>query len=105
MMVMIMVETLSVLAVATKQMTRKRFGKWPSACRSSHFANRCTEKFADKLRGEICVAAILQKLDRLTLEEARAAVAPTLKVIRELLNNLKVVIDGAQSLLDCVLND
>ena len=58
-------------------------------------ANRGTEKFADKLRGEIWVAAILQRLDRLTLEEARVTVGPTLKVIHGLLDNLKVVIDGA----------
>jgi hypothetical protein len=94
MVVMIMVEILSVFAVATKQMTRERFRKWPDARRSS-LANKGTEKFANKLRGEIRVAAILQKLDRLTLKEARVTVAPTLKVINELLNNLKVVIDGA----------
>ena len=101
MMAMIMAETLSVLAVATKQMTRERFGKWLNARRPS-LANRDTEKSANKLRGEICVTAILQKLDRLTLEEARVTVAPTLKVVHGLFNNLKVVIDGAQSLRDCV---
>jgi hypothetical protein len=104
MMVMIMVEILSVLAVATKQMKRERFGKWPDARRSS-LANRGTEQSANKLRGEICVVAILQNLDRLTLEEARVTVAPALKAIHGLLENLKVVIDGAQSLLDRALND
>jgi hypothetical protein len=101
MMVMIMVETLSVLAVATKQMTRERLGQWLNTRRSS-FANRGTERFANKLRGEICVAAILQRLDRLTEEEAWVTVAPTLKVVHRLLNNLKVVTDGAQYLPDCV---
>jgi hypothetical protein len=104
MMMTIVVETLSVLAVATKQMTRERFGKSFDARRYSP-ANRDTEKFANKLRGKICVAAILQKLDRLTLEEARVTVAPTLKAVHGLLKNLKVVIDGAQSLPECVLND
>jgi hypothetical protein len=103
-MVMIMVETLSVLAVATKQMNSERFGKWLDA-RRSPIADRGTEKFANKLGGEICVAAILQKLDRLTLEEARVTVAPTLKVVHGLLNNLKIVIDGAQYLSDCMLRD
>jgi hypothetical protein len=92
--VMIMVDILSVLAVATKQITRERFGKSPDA-RGSSLANRVTERFANKLRGEIWVAAIKQKLDRLTLEEARVTVVPMLKVVHELLNNLKVVIDGA----------
>jgi hypothetical protein len=101
--VMISVEILAVFAVATKQMTRERFGKWLNA-RTYSLANRGTEKFANKLRGEIWVAAIKQKLDRQTLEEARVTVAPTLKVIHGLLNNLKVVIDGAQSIHNCVLN-
>jgi hypothetical protein len=39
--------------------------------------------------------AILQRLNRLTLKDAWVTVAPTLKVIQGLLNNLKVVIDGA----------
>jgi hypothetical protein len=94
MVVMIMVETLSVLAVAMKQMNRERFGKRLNAHRFS-LTNRGAEKFGDKLRGEICIALILQKLDGLTPKEARVTVAPTLKVIHGLLNNLKVVIDGA----------
>jgi hypothetical protein len=94
MMATIMVEMLSVLAVTTKQMVRERFGKWPNARRSS-LANRGTERFTNKLRGEISIAAILQRLDRLTLHEARVTVAPTLRVIHGLFNNLKVVIDGA----------
>jgi hypothetical protein len=101
MMVAIMVETLSVLAVATKQTNRERFGKWLNARRSS-LTNRGTEKFTDKLRGEIFVVSILQRLDRLTPEEARVTVAPALKVVHGLLNNLKVVVDGAQYLPDCV---
>jgi hypothetical protein len=104
MMATIMIETLSVLAVAMKQMKRERFGKWLNA-RKSSLTNRGAEKFSKKLRGEIWVAAILQELNRLTLEEARVTVAPTLKVIHGLLNTLKVVIDGAHFLPDCELND
>lgn len=55
------------------------------------------EKFTKKLLRESNVTAILQKLDRLTLEEAWVTVAPTLKVIHGLLNSLKVVIDGEQA--------
>ena len=56
---------------------------------------RDTEKFAMKLLGECEVEAILQRLDRLTQEEARVAAAHSLEVIHELFDNLKVAMDGA----------
>ena len=52
-----------------------------------------------KLLGECDVEAILQRLDRLTQEEARVAAAHTLEVVHELFNNLKVAIDGAHEIL------
>lgn len=57
-------------------------------------ADSGTEKFAKKLLGECEVEAILQRLDRLTQEEARMAVAHTLEVVHGLFDNLKVVMDG-----------
>jgi hypothetical protein len=57
-------------------------------------ADRGTEKFAKKLLGESDVEAILQRLDRLTQEEARMTVAHTLEVVHGLFDNLKVVMDG-----------
>ena len=56
---------------------------------------RDTEKFAMKLLGECEVEAILQRLDRLTQEEARVAAAHSLEVIHELFDNLKVAMDSA----------
>jgi hypothetical protein len=53
-----------------------------------------TEKFAKKLLGECEVEAILQRLDRLTQEEARMTVTHTLEVVHGLFDNLKVVMDG-----------
>ena len=57
-------------------------------------ADSGTEKFAKKLLGECEVEAILQRLDRLTQEEARMTVAHTLEVVHGLFDNLKVVMDG-----------
>jgi hypothetical protein len=37
---------------------------------------------------------VLQRLDRLTQEEARMTVAQTLEVVHGLVNNMKVVMDG-----------
>ena len=49
--------------------------------------------------GDSEVEAILQRLDRLTHEEARVTVAHTLDVVHGLVNNLKVVMDGMQTAL------
>ena len=66
---------------------------------------RCTiakdgiEKFAKKLLGESEIEAVLRRLDRLTQEEGRMTVAQILEVVHGLMNNVKVVMNGAQSCL------
>jgi len=45
--------------------------------------------------GEREIEAVLERLDRLTLEEARVVVAQTLKVVYGLVNNVKSVMEGA----------
>jgi len=45
--------------------------------------------------GERDIEAVLERLDRLTQEEARVAVAQTLKVVYGLVNNVKSVMEGA----------
>ena len=57
------------------------------------------EKFAKKLLGDREIEAVLQRLDRLTREEGRMAVAQTLEVVHGLVNNVKVVMNGAQTIL------
>jgi len=94
----IMVEVLSVLALATKQIKQGRFSKYTHAHNTS-LAQCCLEKFAKKLLGESDIEAVLQRLDRLTQEEARMTVAQTLQVVYGLVNNVKVVIDSAPSLI------
>jgi hypothetical protein len=53
-----------------------------------------TEKFVKKVLGENDIEAVLQRLDRLTLEEARAAGAQTLEVVHGLVQHRRVVMDG-----------
>ncbi|KAH8998507.1 hypothetical protein EDB92DRAFT_2018123 [Lactarius akahatsu] len=55
-----------------------------------------TEKFAKKLRGEREIEGVLRRLDRLTQEESRMTTTQTLEVVYGLVNNVKVVINGAQ---------
>jgi NADH:ubiquinone oxidoreductase subunit C len=59
-----------------------------------HLTQRNTEKFMKKLRGENDIEATLQRLDRLTLDEARATAAQTFEVVYSLVRYTKVVIDG-----------
>jgi len=60
-------------------------------------------KFAKKLLGESEVEAVLQRLDRLTQEEARMTVAQTLGVVHGLVNNVRIVMEGAECLLNLPL--
>jgi hypothetical protein len=57
-------------------------------------------KFAKKLLGESEVEAVLQSLDRLTQEEARVTLAQTLDMVHGLLNDMRVVMEGAEYFLD-----
>jgi hypothetical protein len=54
------------------------------------------EKLVGKLVGEKKMEAMVQRLDRLTQDEARQAVAHILKVVHGLVENMKVVMDGEQ---------
>ncbi|KAH9021028.1 hypothetical protein EDB84DRAFT_548951 [Lactarius hengduanensis] len=76
----IMVELISILALAKKQVNRGRL-----------------KQFAKKLLGDSEIESILKRLDRLTQEEAGMTVAQTLAVVHGLLNNMKVVMDGGEA--------
>jgi hypothetical protein len=56
-----------------------------------------TEKLVKKLfGGEKDVEAVLQRLDRLTLDEARITAAQTFEIVCGLFQNMRVVMDGEQ---------
>jgi hypothetical protein len=90
--VKIMVELLSVLALATKQ------GGSVSSSFDTYLpkVQSVAEKFAKKLMGEMDVEFVLQRLDRLTQDEARITIAQTLNIVYGLVGNMRVVMDGAQ---------
>jgi hypothetical protein len=90
--VKIMVELLSTLALATKQIRQGRPSESVFADVLSNSRN--AEKFVKKLFGENEVEAVLQRLDRLTQDEARTTAAQTLEVVHRLVQNMRVVIDG-----------
>jgi len=49
--------------------------------------------------GENDIESVLQRLDRLTIEESKLTVAQTLDVVHGLVNNMEVVMEGAHHIL------
>ncbi len=94
--VKIMVELLGVLALATQQIKQGRFSEFLFAD-TSHFSEHDAEKFARKLLGENDIEAVLQRLDRLTMEESRMTATQTMEVVYGLFNNMKVVMNGRET--------
>ena len=79
MIVDILVEVLILLAVATKETKRGRFSELMS-CILPFMADRCSERYLMKLVGNRDIEDSLDKLDKLTEEEARMAAAELLKM-------------------------
>jgi hypothetical protein len=93
MMVKIIVELISTLAVATRELKQGRTSK--SILVGVLAFIQCTAvKFVKKVFGEKDVEAVLRRLDRLTHDEARATAAQTLEVVHGLVQGMRVVIDG-----------
>jgi len=91
--VKIMAELLSVLALASKQVKQGRFSEY--ALTYTLFMALCVaEKFTGKLLGESEVETVLQRLDRLTQEEAEMTAAQTLGVVHGLVGSIKIVMEG-----------
>ena len=53
-----------------------------------------TEKFKQKLLGEDDIGAVLQRLDRLTIDEARATEGQLLEVVLGLGQHTRIDLDG-----------
>ena len=98
--VKILVELLSTLALATKQIKE---GKSSESifdevlyCLTQCNAGKLVKKL---FGGDKDIEAVLQRLDRLTQEEARITAAQTLEVVHGLIQNMRVVMDGEQNTL------
>jgi len=51
-------------------------------------------KLVKKLLGENEVEAVLERLDRLTVDEARTTAAQTLEVVYGLVQNMRAIMNG-----------
>jgi hypothetical protein len=100
--VKIMIEVLSVFALATKYIKQGR----SSECATTHtvsMAQYVIVKFSKKQLGESEVEAVLQKLGQLTQDEARVTVSQTLGAVHDLVRNMRVVMEGTQRWPDLFL--
>ena len=59
------------------------------------------EKFAKMLLGDGEIEATVQRLDRLTQDEARMTATQTLSVVYGLVGNVKVIMEGTECSHDC----
>jgi hypothetical protein len=76
--VLIMVEIISILGIATKEIKEGVLSEWFSTS-MSRLTDRCSEKFAKRLIGRTDLDDGLKRLDKLTQEEARMATAEVLR--------------------------
>jgi hypothetical protein len=95
----IMVEVLSVLSLATKQIKQGRLSKWFRIIFIYLVRDVKLEKFAKKLLGESEIEDVLHRLDRLTLDEARMTGTETLQIVHGLVSNINLVMGGTRLLL------
>ena len=66
-----------------------------------YLTNHNAVKFVKKVFGDEDVEAVLQRLDRLTLDEARTTAAQTLEVVHGLVQGMRVLMDGEQTHSAC----
>jgi hypothetical protein len=91
----IMIEVLSILAIATTEIEDRRASELIAANRSG-LTYRYAEKYMKKLLGKNDIESALKRLDTLTQEEARMATVEALKITKAIDNKVNVVLDGAQ---------
>jgi hypothetical protein len=79
--VKVMVEVLCILAIVTKEIKQSRASESIPGYWSTLSAYRLPETFVKKLAGRKDIEDALQKLEKVTVEEARMAAAEALKAI------------------------
>ena len=97
--VKIMVEVLGIFRIVTKEMKQGRASEFtPDATLT--ITERASEKFVKKLIGRRDIEDALNRLDRLTQEEARMATAQVLKLAHHVKDGVKGVDDKINLVID-----
>jgi len=95
----VMVEVLHILATVTKEVKQGRASESILGYRSTPSTYRLPEMFVKKLVGRKDVEDALQRLENVTVEEARMAAAEALKAIHDVSDKVG---DGVQGIHDAV---
>jgi hypothetical protein len=90
----ILVELISTLALATRELKQGRSSE--SVLIGIHLTDHITVKSVKELFGENDIEAVLQRLDRLTQDEAKTTAGEILKVIYSLVQNMTVIMNSEQ---------
>ena len=90
-----MTELLSILALATKQLKESRLSKWIAAD-VSVTSQGGIGTYSKILLGDRGVLDAVQKLDKLTREEAQMTGTQILKVTHDLMSYIKTVMSGKE---------
>ncbi len=100
--VKVMVEVLLILAAATKEIKQNRASELIISDRSTILANYSSEKFLKKIVGRKDIEDALQRLEKVTVEEARMAGAEALKAIHGVGNQVGDTVLGVHDTLKVV---
>ena len=98
--VSIMAEVLSILAIATREIKEGRGSELTPRGRCHLVAYSFSERFVKKLIGKRGIEDALGRLDKLTQEEVRMAVAQVLKATNRIDDKVQVVDEKADRILD-----
>jgi hypothetical protein len=91
--IQIMVEVLSILGIATKEIKQGRLSEYLLYNMTIVLTKCCSEKYAKKLIGRTKMEDALKRLDKLTQEEARMASAQNLKITHTVDERVREVVD------------
>ena len=91
MIVNVMVEVISVLAIVTKEIKQGIASEWISVVRNSLVAYSFSAKFMKKLAGKSGTQNVLSRLDKLMQEEVPMAVAQNLRGTHRILDGAQIV--------------
>jgi hypothetical protein len=97
--VKVMVEVLHILAIATKEINQRRASESTPGDRSILLAYRYSEAFLKRLVGRSDIEDALQRLEQVTVEEARMAAAESLKATHGVNSNVQGMLKAMENRL------
>jgi hypothetical protein len=101
--IQIMVEVLTVLGIATREIKQGRISEQFSM-RVSPVTEGCSEKYGKRLIGKTDMEDALKKLDKLTQEEARMTIAENLRATHAVDERVRRVTEWLLSVDNTVAN-